>query len=1351
LRSPLNLVGGSFVPLIKGGRGIRLYVAISPSGAAPNTDAWHLKFDGHIDTLDLANGDSTIGLQARDLGGRLQATQIEASRVYGSDAGVAVEAVIQSILDDNNTGVTLVVPASPGWDLHKYQQDKTNVMDAIRALASQIGWELRYRWNAVASRFDLTLWDIDRAKTTADDTITPAQVRAWKSANEDVTTIRNVVTVVYKVDTTTGERSSYTATDSTSIADNGRMACEVVEDASSQIDDEATAGRMATAILADLKDTLIAGSADTIPRPHAELGDLLTFTADNTPLPRWSDIDQTLAVVGVQDDFTVEVSSTTLSLRGKPSGGFERWLQLEARKGIGSNRALVAVDGASGESSGATLGGITIVYDEPTTVNWVYSELYLSTVSGFTPDASTFYTRGRTTTFTIGGLIPGTTYYAKVVVVDSAGNRSTASTQAVVAAALVGPAHVDHGDVSKLSIPNGSFSVTSPPAVVGTNPPDSWTPCYARSTAIGGGVNAWVPTDYPAVWGNGAALDTSANRTGGAALILSPTTLWSSPVTRYGVRSPLVPCSILASQYIRLVLKMVTGGGAPGFLYVQMFYYDRNKNFVGPVLTADDYVRVPATPDTDWRTAFADAVGAPPNAAWVSVGLMLSTADSGTLEIDQVEGVDPAALAASTSVRTKQLLASSTLNAALTTDMLNVTTDDPAAPAFQVTASGVTGIHKQLYVDNGGSFAAPTADPVAKFEAFGSAIQLEPNTAGGTQFDIDSLGEGDLCLVPNKNFGIDGHRRNVILGPSNPLAGQAVIPSVAAGKALKLDTGHEVIGFDALSAPSGTGWVHVTDGAVDGAASTPTYADVGAAAASHTQAVSTISDATTVGQSLVKLTNPSAVTFPRINADNTVTARSAAQFAGDIGSLSNPMDGLGQFIYGAVTTGAPTKLAAPSVDGFYVLSETVIASTPVAPAWTNLVASATPGADTFVISGGSGKIDTGWIDTSTVGGASKIPQYDTTGALLITDTAGASQSDLVIQSTTNSARIELQHYGIGNPAFTQRFGGGTPASPTATLTGATVLVLQGSGWDNAGTPAKTSPTVRFGGVAKEDYTTTAQGTKAVIETTATGATGAARAVRCTIDEQGVKPAGLAASRAAVIDANGAIASGTSALGTAAYAATGDFDPAGAASAATGVAAGSTLSGTAITSSNKAVDVLGLSAAGGVTYAGLVPRLVPVGGFVPGYLDMSMGGVAGSLATLDANTLVKQYSAWAAPLAATPGANVTLTTAGTIYDVITLGALAATGDYLLSAAVLVGNASGTSYIKMEVLAGATVIASAQCDPTSLTTLSVASVPVTIAAGTVVKMKCIAGVNGGTAYKSNPSMGGACSWLVLQRIK
>lgn len=50
---------------------------------------------------------------------------------------------------------------------------------------------------------------------------------------------------------------------------------------------------------------------------------------------------------------------------------------------------------------------------------------------------------------------------------------------------------------------------------------------------------------------------------------------------------------------------------------------------------------------------------------------------------------------------------------------------------------------------------------------------------------------------------------------------------------------------------------------------------------------STISDSTTVGRAFLTLANPSAIAFPRINADNTVTAQTAANFRTDLSAAAS--------------------------------------------------------------------------------------------------------------------------------------------------------------------------------------------------------------------------------------------------------------------------------------------------------------------------------------------------------------------------------------------------------------------------------------------------------------------------------
>jgi len=163
-----------------------------------------------------------------------------------------------------------------------------------------------------------------------------------------------------------------------------------------------------------------------------------------------------------------------------------------------------------------------------------------------------------------------------------------------------------------------------------------------------------------------------------------------------------------------------------------------------------------------------------------------------------------------------------------------------------------------------------------------------------------------------------------------------------------------------------------------------TYSDVGAASASdarlsdartptaHNQSVSTISDATTVGQNIVKLTNPSAIAFLRVNADNTVSALSAAD-----------------------TRTALSVDAAGSATG--IVSTSSLSGT--------------------AISSANKAVDAGSL--STTGGANKVPQLDANANLLLVKTQSA---DTTIDRQewrydTNWGLTLRQHYITGTGIF----------------------------------------------------------------------------------------------------------------------------------------------------------------------------------------------------------------------------------------------------------------------------------------------------------------------------------------------
>ncbi len=93
---------------------------------------------------------------------------------------------------------------------------------------------------------------------------------------------------------------------------------------------------------------------------------------------------------------------------------------------------------------------------------------------------------------------------------------------------------------------------------------------------------------------------------------------------------------------------------------------------------------------------------------------------------------------------------------------------------------------------------------------------------------------------------------------------------------------------------------------------------------------------TTVGIAIANLTNPSAITFIRINADNSVTARSASDFLSDIGAQAAGSYLTAANIVGTITNGVTTN--APSEDAVFdalalkaPLASPTFTGTPAAP------------------------------------------------------------------------------------------------------------------------------------------------------------------------------------------------------------------------------------------------------------------------------------------------------------------------------------------------------------------------------------------------------------------------------------
>jgi hypothetical protein len=227
-------------------------------------------------------------------------------------------------------------------------------------------------------------------------------------------------------------------------------------------------------VIADLRE---ADAEQTVVMPYnwrVELGDLYEFAANGVHY----DTAQRLAVLSYRHSITDKGCRTTLVCRGKPAGGRMRWLELEARGGVGGENRFYTHAGATGMVATASVASIIVVYDDPRGMSppipdWELTECHVSTVNDFVPDNTTLRASGKTTRFEIIGLEPGVLYYAKLRIIDAAGNVALTSTQVFVATQRVAAYHQANTARLGSGIPNADFGDATRDITV--YPPDGWS------------------------------------------------------------------------------------------------------------------------------------------------------------------------------------------------------------------------------------------------------------------------------------------------------------------------------------------------------------------------------------------------------------------------------------------------------------------------------------------------------------------------------------------------------------------------------------------------------------------------------------------------------------------------------------------------------------------------------------------------------------------------------------------------------------------------------------------------------------------------------------------------------------
>lgn len=396
-----------------------------------------------------------------------------------SDAGKPVEYVMQEILNDTvSSPPTLNVPVSPSWNIGPYEQDRVPAFDAVRALAEQIGWDARYRWDAGSSTFKFTLFEPDRAKVAVDRTFSKQAYLSVDRLAVDIAGIRNAIRVIYS-DSADLDLAGYPkrkvieVTSATSITAYGRRFMEISEDSNSNIDTSTEATDLANAVLSDLATPNAELEVTDFYMPFVELGDLYRFSANG----RHFSSNQDLAVVGYRHSLSGGTHKTSLTCRGKPSGGYKKWHSKAAHPAAKQAHRFASFDATTKPTLTVegTIGGLKLQWPIAKQKLSKFDEVewHVSTSSSFTPDGTTLVGITKAEHYEVQGLVPGKTYYVRAVPRGRNDSRPVFGQATAAVAAEVSRANAAHlvTDVDWGSIPlNGAFETQTDPDA----PPDHW-------------------------------------------------------------------------------------------------------------------------------------------------------------------------------------------------------------------------------------------------------------------------------------------------------------------------------------------------------------------------------------------------------------------------------------------------------------------------------------------------------------------------------------------------------------------------------------------------------------------------------------------------------------------------------------------------------------------------------------------------------------------------------------------------------------------------------------------------------------------------------------------------------------
>lgn len=301
-------------------------------------------FVGRIDRLNAAESTGVLSITARDWGAYIQEAAIRNTKMYGLAGGKLAERVMEDILADNGwSRYQLDTVGVSDFMIYPYPVSQVGTMDALRTLAQQIGWDVRWFPNGWRNRpGGATVHFYNPAPTTEFDihhnrfVLVPdafinkrrySQIQGVEWGDEDV---RNDWDIYYRDPATALPVGPIHVESAESIARYSRRKAMIYLQRAENIRDNDAALRFGRNALADNQDPFVSHKIRMPLYPNVTLNDIHTYEANGIQY----DTDLTLAVVGYQHHWESTPNTmpwTTIGARGKPLAAYRDYRKSRPR------------------------------------------------------------------------------------------------------------------------------------------------------------------------------------------------------------------------------------------------------------------------------------------------------------------------------------------------------------------------------------------------------------------------------------------------------------------------------------------------------------------------------------------------------------------------------------------------------------------------------------------------------------------------------------------------------------------------------------------------------------------------------------------------------------------------------------------------------------------------------------------------------------------------------------------------------------------------------------------------------------------------------------------------------------